>query len=296
MPKKEDYPFIIEEDFILSWNGLIDNKRIIVPDLLFFVFTVILTIILAALNIDFIKILGGYIKDIGNGVQDGIIGNLLGNSYLLWKFIILSLIFLLVNLSIGIIVDYVKYGMISQVCEGKAASIKKAYLERKNYFLKVLAVKFVSFSIIVVGIACGFLVSGMLMAFISNKTIYGILLLFSILLIGFIVVWILLCLLYVYPIMFLEKRGVIKSFIASIKFFKEHKLKVFLVGLMIILIGYAANFLIQIYSYVMRAFSLLNGYWAIFIPFALLIGFVFYLLYLFIKAYQDLYLFFSYKL
>lgn len=65
---------------------------------------------------------------------------------------------------------------------------------------------------------------------------------------------------------------------------------------MIILIGYAANFLIQIYSYVMRAFSLLNGYWAIFIPFALLIGFVFYLLYLFIKAYQDLYLFFSYKL
>lgn len=215
-----------------AFNKLRKNLLLFVPDILFLLITIVLTLIFAYFN----NLFGIVSASAGAGFEE-IIQNfadkLLKDMPTLIRFIGSLAVLIFLNVIFGISLTVIKFTYVRDILNGKKFNLKRILTDSAFYFFPVIFVKLIVLFLFLLPVPfLGFAV----LKFPASLAFMAILL---------ILIWIFLriILFFVFPALYLEKgkRSSLRAIKRSIRFFFRHPEHTVIVLLIIVLVSLAFN-------------------------------------------------------
>ena len=256
-----------------SWKAIFNNLLLLLPDIVYTIFSILVVIFFGYTS----GIMQFIISNIGINIEDVVdlfIDFLRQN---IFKIIVSVIGFIIVTFFVGVGRDVIKYVMMREVVENKKVSIKKAWNEKKKFYLHVVWLKVKLFFIY----AVVSLIFGMLVSFLgmNDEGGYNIAMLSILLVLMFFAVLILhIIFMFRYAIMFRKEYDSNKTIKESFNLFKNKFAKVILVFLILLLTWIVGG----VFSVYVSSLPLFGAF------FSILIGLI-------LSLWIDLYLFYSYE-
>lgn len=256
-----------------SWKAIFNNLLLLLPDVVYTIFSILVVIFFGYTS----GIIQFIISNIGVNVEDVVdlfIDFLRQN---IFKIIVSVIGFIIVTFFVGVGRDVIKYIMMKDVVENKKISIKKAWNEKKKFYLHVVWLKVKLFFIYaVVSLIFGILVSFLGM---NNEGDYNIgMLSILLVLMFFAVLFLHIVFMFRYAIMFKKEYDSNKTIKESLNLFRNKFAKVMLVFLILLLTWMAGS----VFSVFISNLPLFGAF------FSVLAGLI-------LSLWIDLYLFYSYE-
>ncbi len=255
-----------------SWRALFSNLLLLLPDIVYTIFSILMAIFFGYTS----GIMQFIISNIGVNIEDivGLFLDFLRQNIL--KIVVSVIGFIIVTFFVGVGRDVIKYVMMKDVVENKKISIKKAWNEKKKFYLHVVWLKVKLFFIYaVISLAFGMLISFLGM---NNEGGYNIAMLSILFILMFFAVLILhIIFMFRYAIMFRKEYDSNKTIKESFNLFKNKFGKVMFVFLILLLTWIVGG----IFSIYISSLPLFGAF------FSILLGLI-------LSLWIDLYLFYSY--
>ena len=259
--------------YVRSWKALFNNLLLLLPDIVYTIFSIFVAIFFGYTSgiVQFITSnIGLNIGDVINLFTDFLRQNI-------FKIIVSVIGFIIVTFFVGVGRDVIKYVMMKEVVEDKKISLKKAWNEKKKFYLHVVRLKVKLFFIY----AVVSLIFGMLVSFLglNDEGGYNIAVLSILLVLMFFAILFLhIIFMFRYAIMFRKEYDSNKTIKESLNLFKNKFVKVMLVFLILLLTWIVGG----IFSVYVSSLPLFGAF------FSILIGLI-------LSLWIDLYLFYSYE-
>ena len=236
--------------FKTASSSIIDMKKnlvVFLPDLLFFIFTLVLAVLFLYIN-NLTSIF------VGLDLFTNEIRNIINNTSLSIRLVTSLVFLLLINLLVGLSAISTRYFLLNNLIKKEKLNLVKAYKESYKYFSSIIGIK-----LIILGV---YLIP--LIILLSIGIIYKPLLILMIILLIF--VWIIFkfVFLFVYASLFLKvNKGSIRSVKESIDYFNKNKKHVILTGLFVFVVVF---FVSLVFSFIPNYLTAADQSFLVFTP------------------------------